>query len=136
MAYGSCGLMYDVTCDKCNFRFVLTAVDIKESVVTIDGCNIRLVYLVCPKCTNIYRVSLKDNRYDRLCRDLDIANLKLHRAKEGRCSRSVLSRRYKDISRKAERLKSYTRELNERFSGTFTFLASGNKQEDDILYLP
>lgn len=49
-----------VRCDECKSEFELYKDDLKKTIVNLDGVNVHLVYFMCPKCKNIYRVSIQD----------------------------------------------------------------------------
>lgn len=125
-----------IQCDKCEYEFSLNAVKIYEAGVVINGHEMLLVYFTCPKCNQIYRITLKDNRYVELQQDLEKMKKRIRKSHGGR---NVEFARTLDsmVRTKVQRLKSYAKQLNEKFPGTFTFVVSeNNHEEQNIQYLP
>ena len=60
-----------VSCDECKHEFLLSSVNIHEATMELGGQALKLVYFACPKCNKIYRVTLKDARYEELKEDLE-----------------------------------------------------------------
>lgn len=125
-----------IKCDECNYEFLLSAAEIKQAGVAINDQQFDLIYFVCPKCNKIYRVSINDARYYELKDDLDKIQKRIQ---------NNIGRMDEDFARtlnnmrliKFNRLKEYSTRLNNKFSGTFTFMASENNQEEQIIkYLP
>lgn len=125
-----------IQCDKCEYEFPLNAVKIYEANVDINGHQMLLVYFTCPKCNQIYKITLKDSRYIELQQDLEKTK---KRIRKNHGSKNVEFARTLDnmIRTKVQRLKSYAKQLNEKFLGTFTFVVSeNNHKEQTIQYLP
>ena len=125
-----------IKCDECNYEFLLSAAEIKQAGVVINDQQFDLIYFVCPKCNKIYRISINDARYYELKDDLDKIQKRIQ---------NNIGRMDEDFARtlnnmrliKFNRLKEYSMRLNNKFSGTFTFMASENNQEEQIIkYLP
>lgn len=127
---------YLLRCDDCNFEFLLNADHINEAVVDIDGQQLTLVYYTCPKCSKIYRIILKDKRYEELAEDLVRTK---NRIRKNHGSNNFEFARVLDgmVRKKHERLRNYVDRLNKQFPGTFTFVVSENNQKDKFIkYLP
>ncbi|MBQ0112192.1 MAG: hypothetical protein KBT03_03590 [Bacteroidales bacterium] len=121
-----------IYCDECDKEFPLVSVQIQESDVEIEGQVFRLVYFTCPKCNKIYRVSLKDDKYEQLKEDLEQAKKRIRR-NNGRNNLEFQRTLSSMAQKKLERLQNYTSRLNNRFNGTFTF---ASESKDKIIYLP
>ena len=129
-------MINNIICDECTSEFSLNPVDIKEAIIDLGGQAFTLVYFACPKCNKIYRITLKDKRYEELKEDLERIKKRIRKnygSRNDELARTLNSMMIK----KQERLKSYLASLNNKFSGTFTFVASENNHEDKIItYLP
>ena len=127
---------YLLRCDDCDFEWLLNADHINEAEVVINGQPFILVYYTCPKCKKIYRIILKDKRYEELAEDLVRTK---NRIRKNHGSNNFEFARVLDnmVRKKHERLKNYISRLNKQFPGTFTFVESENNQEDKFIkYLP
>lgn len=127
---------YVLRCDDCDFTFLLNAAYINEAAITIDDQPFTLVYYTCPKCNKIYRITLKDKRYEELAEDLERTK---NRIRKNHGSNNDELARVLDtmVRKKHERLRNHVDRLNKQFPGTFTFVVSENNQEDKIIkYLP
>ena len=127
---------YLLRCDDCDYTFLLNAAHINETVVMINDQPFTLVYYTCPKCNKIYRITLKDKRYEELAEDLERTK---NRIRKNHGSNNFEFARVLDtmVRKKHERLKIHLSRLNKQFPGTFTFVVSENNQEDKFIkYLP
>lgn len=125
-----------VNCDECNYEFSMNTVNINEATVNLHGQALTLVYFACPKCNKIYRITLKDKRYEELREDLERTKMRI-RKNYGSRDDEFASTLHAMVIRKHNRLKNYLTQLNEKFPGTFAFVASENNHEDKIIkYLP
>ena len=127
---------YLLRCDDCNYEFLLNADHINEAKVMINDQQFTLVYFTCPKCNKIYRIILKDKRYEELAEDLERTK---NRIRKNHGSNNIEFARVLDdmVRKKHERLKNHSDRLNQKFSGTFTFVVSQNNQKDKFIkYLP
>lgn len=124
-----------VYCDDCKHEFSMNAVDIKQAAVTLGGQALVLVYFTCPKCNKIYRITLKDERYDALRLDLEKTKKRI-RKNHGSGNGEFASTLDTMVRRKLERLRTYTTELNGKYPGTFVFAVSENSEGEIIKYLP
>lgn len=125
-----------VICDECTHEFSLNPVDIKEAAINLDGQAFVLVYFTCPKCNKIYRITLKDERYEELKEDLERTKMRI-RKNRGSRNIGLGGTLTSMLNKKQERLKNYVSVLNNKFPGTFTFVVSENNHEDKIItYLP
>ena len=127
---------YVLRCDDCNNTFLLNAAYINETKVEINDQQFTLVYFTCPKCNKIYRITLKDKRYEELAEDLERTK---NRIRKNHGSNNDEWARVLDgmVRKKHARLKNHLSRLNEKFTGTFTFVVSENNQEDKFIkYLP
>lgn len=127
---------YVLRCDECDHTFLLNAAYINESLVEINGQTLTLVYYTCPKCNKIYRITLKDKRYEELAEDLERTK---NRIRKNHGSNNDELARVLDtmVRKKHERLRSHVDRLNKQFPGTFTFVVSENNQKDKFIkYLP
>lgn len=127
---------YILRCDECDYTFLLNAAYINEAEVMIDDQPFTLVYYTCPKCNKIYRITLKDKRYEELAEDLGRTK---NRIRKNHGSNNFEFARVLDIMvrKKLYRLRNHADRLNKKFPGTFTFVVSENNQEDKFIkYLP
>lgn len=126
----------NLICDECGYEFSTNTVDIKEDAVNISGQALVLVYFTCPKCNKIYRIMLKDERYDELKDDLEKAKKRVRKV-YGSKNIEFASMLNSMVVKKQERLSNHITVLNNKFQGTFTFVASENNHKDKIIkYLP
>lgn len=127
---------YVLRCDDCDFTFLLNAVYINEAKVEINDQMFTLIYYTCPKCNKIYRITLKDKRYEELAEDLERTKNRIrknHGSNNDEWARVLNGM----VRKKHERLRNHVDRLNKQFPGTFTFVVSENNQEDKIIkYLP
>lgn len=128
--------MNRVICDSCKREILLTPDTIKEAAVKIDGQDFTLVYFACPECSRIYRIILKDGRYEELRSDLE--KIKKRIRKNHGSNNDELAETLNDmVFKKLNRLRDYVDMLNAKFPGTFTFVVSENNHEGkSIKYLP
>lgn len=127
---------YVLRCDECDHTFLLNAAYIKNAEVVINDQPLTLVYYTCPKCNKIYRITLKDKRYEELAEDLERTK---NRIRKNHGSNNFEFARMLDgmVRKKHERLRNYVDRLNKQFPGTFTFVVSENNQKDKFIkYLP
>lgn len=129
-------LKYFLRCDDCGYEFSVRGVEIDEAKVTINDQLFTLVYFTCPKCNKIYRVTLKDKKYEKLAEDLE--KIKNRIRKNHGSNNNELARVLGEMERKKlERLRAHFDRLNKMFPGTFTFVVSENNQKDKLIkYLP
>lgn len=124
-----------VTCDECKHEFPLESVKIQELPVRCENEELSLMFFTCPKCNKIYRVLLKDARYEELRVDLEKAKDRIRRNRGSNnveCAGLLNSM----VSKKAERLEQHHKKLSAKYNGTFTFEASENNSKETIRYLP
>ena len=127
---------YVLRCDDCDYTFLLNADYIKETQVVINDQQFTLVYYTCPKCNKIYRIVLKDKRYEELAEDLERTKNRI-RKNHGSNNFEFASVLNEMVRKKHTRLKNHLDWLNKQFPGTFTFVVSENNQEDKFIkYLP
>ena len=125
-----------VNCDECKHEFSMDPVDIKEVTMNLGGQALKLVYFACPKCNKIYRITLKDERYEELKEDLERTKMRI-RKNNGSRNDEMARMLNSMVIKKHERMKNHLTNLNNKFPGTFTFVASENNYEDKIItYLP
>lgn len=125
-----------VFCNDCEKEIFVSTVNIKEAAINIKGQDLILVYFTCPYCDKIYRVTLKDKRYEELLKDLESHKARM-RKNSGGGNEEFASMLVSMARKKHERLSNYVTNLNKKFSGTFTFVASENNHEEKIIkYLP
>ncbi len=127
---------YLLRCDDCSYEFLLKTDSLSEADVAIDNQKFTLVYYTCPKCNKIYRVILKDKRYEELAEDLERTK---NRIRKNHGSNNFEFARVLNgmVRKKHERLRNYLDRLNKQFPGTFTFVVSENNQKDKFIkYLP
>lgn len=125
-----------VVCDECKHEFSMNTVDIQEAAINLGGQVLKLVYFTCPKCNKIYRITLKDERYEELKEDLERTKKRIRR-NYGSRNDELARTLYNMVERKHQRMKDHITKLNNKFPGTFTFVASENNHEDKIItYLP
>lgn len=125
-----------VYCDECKHEFSMDSVNIQETTMNLGGQALTLVYFTCPKCNKIYRITLKDERYEELKADLERTKMRIRKNRGSRndeFARTLNSM----VIKKHERMRNHLARLNDKFPGTFTFVASENNHEDKIItYLP
>ena len=125
-----------VYCDECKHEFSMNSVDIQEVAINLDGQVLKLVYFTCPKCNKIYRITLKDERYEELKEDLERTKKRIRRNYGSRNDEFASTLNAMAV-RKHERMRNHLSRLNEKYPGTFTFVASENNHEEKIIkYLP
>ena len=124
-----------VFCDECKYEFSMNTVNIHETTMELRGQALTLVYFTCPKCNKIYRVTLKDARYEELREDLERTKKRIrknHGSGNGEFARMLNDM----VARKLERLRRHTSDLNGKFPGTFVFAVPENGEGKIIKYLP
>ncbi len=125
-----------VRCDDCKHEFFVNAVNIEEATVKVSRQEFILVYFTCPKCNKIYRITLKDKRYEELKEDIEKTKNRI-RKNYGSGNEEFASTLNSMVTKKHERLNNHVDNLNKKFPGTFTFVTSENNNEDKIIkYLP
>lgn len=125
-----------VVCDECNHEFLMNAINIDETPIILGNQELILEYFTCPKCNKIYRITLKDKRYEELRLDLENTKARI-RKNSGRKDEEFARVLNVMVLKKLERLRSHTDLLNKKFPGTFTFVVSENNNKDKIIkYLP
>lgn len=125
-----------VKCDKCEHEFYLKAVDIHEEKIVLNNTPVILVYFVCPKCDEVYRISIQDARYYDLKEDLERAKKRMQK-NQGSNDEEKARVLHSMVVRKHERLAAHVAKVNKMFPGTFVFEASENNPEiKTIKYLP
>lgn len=125
-----------VVCDECKNEFSMNAVDIQEATINLGGQALRLVYFTCPKCNKIYRITLKDERYEELKEDLERTKKRIRR-NYGSRNDEMARTLHEMVTKKHERMRNHLTQLNAKYPGTFTFVASENNHKDKIItYLP
>lgn len=123
-----------VKCDECKHEFVLESVKIQEAQVKCENELLQLSFFTCPKCNKIYRVLLKDTRYEELKVDLEKTKGRIRR-NHGSNNVEFARTLNNMVNKKAERLKHHVDRLMAKHNGTFTFVASENNSKE-IQYLP
>lgn len=125
-----------VKCDKCEYEFFLNTVEIKEENIMLNNTNVILVYFVCPKCNEIYRISIQDARYYDLKEDLEKTKRKICKI-HGSNNFELAKVLNNMVNKKLKRLRDHVDKVNKMFPGTFTFVASENNPKEQIIkYLP
>lgn len=125
-----------VYCDDCKHEFLMNSVNIEEATIDIEGQVLTLVYFACPKCNKIYKVLLKDDKYNELHDDFENTKLRVQK-NFGSGKKEFASTLNSMLAKKQERLNRHIDKLNKTFSGTFTFEASENNPKEKIVkYLP
>lgn len=128
-------LNFNVICDECKHEFSMSSVNILETTVEIDKQTFGFVYFACPKCNKIYRVTLKDARYEELKEDIEKTKKRI-RKNHGSGNDGLAGMLNDMVYRKLERLRNYTTKLNGAYPGAFVFAASENSEDKIIKYLP
>lgn len=124
-----------IVCDKCSAEFLMKSVQIQECSVEVGGEKLLLDYFTCPECNEIYKVLMvEEQKYRELVDDL-LSTEKRIRKWKGKGSVQMLEQLQKMALRKKNRVQSYVKAMNTKYSGTFTFKASENNQKE-IVYLP
>lgn len=125
-----------VFCDSCKKEFSLSSVNIDTATVKVGKDELTLDYFTCPKCNKIYRVLLRDERYNELVADLEKTKMRI-RKNNGSRNEEFARVLNSMVNKKHNRLKKYVETLHAKYSGTFTFVTSENNNEEKIIkYLP
>lgn len=124
-----------VFCDECKHEFSMDSVNIHEATVELRGQAMKLVYFACPKCNKIYRITLKDVRYEELRVDLERTKKRI-RKNHGSGNDELARTLNEMVARKLRRLRKHTDDLNRKFPGTFIFAVPENGEGKIIKYLP
>lgn len=125
-----------ICCDECKNELLINSVKIDEVIIELGGQALKLVYFTCPKCNKIYRIMLKDERYEELAEDLEKTKKRI-RKNYGSRNDEFASMLDSMVNKKHERLRNHVEKLNKKFPGTFTFVTSENNNEEKIItYLP
>lgn len=125
-----------IFCDDCKEEFSLGSVKIDSATVKINKQAYELDYFTCPKCNKIYRIMLRDKRYETLKADLEKTKLRI-RKNNGSGNEEFARLLNSMVIKKHNRLKNHVENLHKKFPGTFTFVASENNHKDKIIkYLP
>lgn len=119
-----------IVCDKCKHEFLIDAVSIKEKNVKINNNKITLVYFECPKCNTIYKICLKDFKYNELAEDLSKAKKKIRKL-SGKCTISMMNGLILAANTKQNRLANHVKELDKQYPGVFTY---SPKNKKEIIY--
>lgn len=51
-----------IFCDSCGYEFPASAVNIKQSDLSIDGTTVQVVYFRCPSCNKVYLIQILDKK--------------------------------------------------------------------------
>lgn len=51
-----------ISCDQCGYEFPASAVNIKQSDLSIDGTTVQVVYFRCPSCNKVYLIQILDKK--------------------------------------------------------------------------
>lgn len=125
-----------VYCKECKCEFSMDTVDIQETVIDLDEQIMTLVYFACPECNKVYRIILKDKRFDELKKDLEETKKRMQR-NQGSGDEEFARQLDDMVFKKLNRLRNHVENLNVKFPGTFVFVASENNHEQKIIkYLP
>ena len=122
-----------IVCDECKQEFSMNSVNINDVPIEIDGQALVLVYFACPKCDKIYRICLKDDRYEELKEDLEKTKKRI-RKNNGSNNDGMASVLNSAVVKKHKRLKAHCEKIEKAFPGTFVFETSN--QGKIIKYLP
>lgn len=123
----------EVVCDDCKHEFSMKSVGINEAEIMLGGQQYVLVYFACPNCRRIYRVCLKDDKYNELVEDLHATEKRIRR-QFGKRNSGLSNQLNAMVQRKADKVKNHVAGLNRKFPGTFTFAASENNEQESIIY--
>ena len=127
---------YLLRCDECDYEFLLNAAYINSAEVVINDQPLTLIYFTCPKCNKIYRIALKDKKYEELAEDLERTKNRI-RNNHGSNNDELARVLNEMVRKKHERLRNHADRLDKQFPGTFTFVVSENNQKDRLIkYLP
>jgi regulatory protein YycH of two-component signal transduction system YycFG len=125
-----------ICCNECKHEFSLNSVNIQKAIISINGQVLKLVYFACQKCNKIYRISLEDEAYEELKDDLENTKERMRKAYNSG-KKEFASTLNQMVLKKYNRLKNHLKNLDKKYPGTFTFVASENNHEDKIIkYLP
>ena len=123
-------------CDSCKEEFSLGSVKIDKATIKVKKQTLTLEYFTCPKCNKIYRIMLKDKQYEKLKADLEKTKMRI-RKNNGSGNEEFARLLNSMVIKKHNRLRNHVDNLHKKFPGTFTFVASENNHEEQIIkYLP
>ena len=122
-----------VTCDKCNYEFVLKEESIMKEKMEVKGLKFDLIYFYCPKCKKIYRASIQDRKYYLLVEELDKVRKQV-RNNFGTFDTTKANKLNKKLKKKSNALKNHVLEMNDKFSGEFAFFVD-NRGNRTIEYI-
>ena len=122
-----------VTCDKCNYEFVLKEESIMKEKMEVKGLKFDLIYFYCPSCKKIYRASIQDRKYYLLVEELDKVRKQV-RDNFGTFDTTKANKLNKKLKKKSNALKNYVLEMNDKFSGEFAFFVD-NRGNRTIEYI-
>lgn len=130
-----------IVCDQCKHEFLIGSVGIKECSVEIEGKELLLDYFMCPSCKTVYKVLfVEEQEYRRLVDDLVSTQHRIQKmyGKQKTMQNVQLIKNLQSMAnRKSERLKKYVEGMNAKYSGSFTYIATENNNEDGtIIYRP
>lgn len=124
-----------ISCVECKHEFLLESVNIQEQKVKCENEELLLTFFTCPKCNKIYRVLLKDARYEELKVDLEKTKGRIRR-NHGSNNNEWASVLNTMVNKKADRLKRHVDKLMHKYDGTFTFVVSEETNTKELKYLP
>lgn len=127
-----------IICDECKHEFTLHDIRLQTTNVVIGNKRLELLYYTCSECDKIYKVLLKDEKFYRLKKDLDECIHKINKFGSTKDKNAKMATMLESMFiKKKNRLDDYTSRLNAKYSGTFTFVSSENKyEENNIIYVP
>lgn len=93
-----------IQCDHCGYEFPASAVNIKQSDLSVDGTVVRVMYFRCPSCSKVYLIQITDKK----CAELQTAFLKQKARWQANVGRNndaeVVSGQYVSMVAKQKRL--------------------------------
>jgi uncharacterized C2H2 Zn-finger protein len=106
-----------IICDVCKQEFILNAVDIKKSNITMNGENLVLTHFECPHCTQLFRVSLDNQESANLIEYVKELNNTISKRVSKKQSVENLMKKHDGI---IKRIRLIQHNLDVKYPGSFT----------------
>ena len=111
-----------VVCNKCMHQFEIKSKSIKKSEVVIDGEQLGVTWFICPKCKQVYVISIIDKHVQQLQSQYQKKRRKYEKSLDKECL-AVQTKLHEAMMDKFEKLKLYEAVIRNRY---------GEKTRQDI----
>ena len=111
-----------VVCNKCMHQFEIKSKSIKKSEVVIDGEQLGVTWFICPKCKQVYVISIIDKHVQQLQSQYQKKRRKYEKSLDKECL-AVQTKLHEAMMDKLEKLKLYEAVIRNRY---------GEKTRQDI----